>query len=83
VRLFDPSRLLDQSLEDASHRRRVERFGRVLRKVFEHVPFASRIVNGHLPRALHFADAKDESDALRDEAQNVSIDRIDLGSQLL
>ena len=80
--LFDPARLVDQSLENAAHRVRVERVLRLAAQAIEHFAFAIGVIDGDAVLALVLADGQDDSHALRDQFEDATIQVIDASTQL-
>ena len=79
--LLEPARLVNQALEDASHRFGIQRGWTKLAEPLDEPCFPSRIVGGQPASQLVFGYLQDHADALRDESEELGIQIIDLASK--
>ena len=75
--LLDPSRLVDQPLENSPHGIRVERLGGLTAQAFEHLSFALGIVDGEVVFSLESTNGEHDLHAVGDELQDAAIQLVD------
>jgi hypothetical protein len=83
VLLLEPPGLVDDALEDPADRRSVEGGGRELPQALGQTTFAVRIVHLEVMLPLQVADLQDDSDALGDELEDLTVDAIDVLTEVL